>query len=452
MKTLSIVFAAALATLAPSAALAQRHQVKAATQPQAEAAEEVSLAVGETKTLSAKNVKNYSEGVAGVVDVKLTTDGANFIVNGRKPGTTTLLLIFDNGTQHTINLNVFAQSPAAVEKELTQLLEGIEGVHVRRVGAHTVIDGRVSNEADAQRVQQIASLYPGQVQSLVTAGGGVVLAPSGNGTTEQRYLIRIDFYFVQYDKNSSYGVGVGWPASVGGDNVLTSQLALDGLTGTARTATATLTNQPLPRLDIASRHGWAKVLKQATIVTSNGVNATFENGGEQLYSVTQGLTVGVQKVQFGAEVTVLPTYNPDTKNLDVKLNADVSDLTSAASGSTLPGRITSKLQTQISLKLGQALVLSGIRSKSQTTTRSGLPGLSDIPILGFLFGSHSNSELETEGAIFIVPSVITTAATMPKEMVDTALAKFRDYSGDVEDVEAYRKNPGDALDVPGKKK
>jgi len=186
---------------------------------------------------------------------------------------------------------------------------------VRRVGAHIVIDGRVATEADQARVQQIAALYPGQVQALVTVGGGPI-AISGNGDNTQ-YLIRIDFYFVQYDKNSSYGVGVGWPASIGGDGVVESTLAFDALAGVPRTATATLSNQPLPRLDIASRHGWAKVLKQATIVTSNGVNATFQNGGEQLFSVTQGLTVGVQHVTFGAEVSVLPTYNPDTKNLDV---------------------------------------------------------------------------------------------------------------------------------------
>jgi pilus assembly protein CpaC len=182
------------------------------------------------------------------------------------------------------------------------------------------------------------------------------------------------------------------------------------------------------------------------------VSASFENGGEQLYSVTQGLTVGVQHIGFGAEISVLPTYNPDSKNLDVKLSADVSDLTAAASGSTLPGRITSKLNTEITLKLGQAVVLSGIRSKSESHTRSGLPGLSDIPILGLLFGTNAKNELETEGAIFIVPSVITSATSQSKEMVDVALAKFKDYSGDIDGVEAYRKTPGAPLDVPVGKK
>src|SRR5262249_6375667 len=108
--------------------------------------------------------------------------------------------------------------------------------------------------------------------------------------------------------------------------------------------------------------------------------------------------------------------------------------------------------TAISLKLGQAVVLSGIRAKSQQSQREGIPGLVDIPVLGLLFGSHSGSELETEGAIFIVPSLITTAPSMSKEMVDAALGKFKDYGGEIDTVEAYRKDPGATLDVPQKRK
>src|SRR6185312_614504 len=46
------------------------------------ATEEVDLAVGENRTLSATDVANYSEGSPGVADVKLTTDGTQFVVAG----------------------------------------------------------------------------------------------------------------------------------------------------------------------------------------------------------------------------------------------------------------------------------------------------------------------------------------------------------------------------------
>ena len=128
--------------------------------------------------------------------------------------------------------------------------------------------------------------------------------------------------------------------------------------------------------------------------------------------------------------------------------AHVSDLTAAVSGTALPGRTTSKLVTNVSLKLGQSLVLSGIRTNALTHAVQGLPLLSDIPILGLLFGSHSQTELQTEGAIFVVPSIIESVPTSSSELVDIALRKFKQYSGNVDNVNAYDKAPGGSVGIP----
>jgi pilus assembly protein CpaC len=403
---------------------------------------ELSFAVGETRTLPARDVRNYSEGVGGVIDVKLTSDATQFVVTGRKPGSTTLLLIKNDGSSHTINVNVFPRPPQLVEKELSQLLVGMN-VQWRRIGAQIVLDGVVTSEAELKRVQQVSALYPDQVMSLVQ------LAQSGapaSGAVTARYLIRIDFYFVQYDKNSSYAVGIGWPESIGATAV--GSLSYDFLASATRSATATISAQPLPRLDIASRRGWAKVLKQATVITNNGAEANFSNGGEQNFSVNTGLTIGVQSIPFGTQLTVLPVYDPTRRELSLRLVADVSDLTASVSGAMLPGRSTSKLTTNVSLKLGQSLVLSGIRTQSLSHNTSGLPGLSSLPLIGILFGSHSQAKLETEGAIFVVPSVVQTVPTNTAELVGLALSKFDDYDGELETVNAYDKRPGGGVHVP----
>jgi pilus assembly protein CpaC len=407
--------------------------------------DDIAMAVGETKTISARDVKNYSEGVPGIIDVKLTSDASQFVLVGKRAGSTTLLLIKTDGSQRSISVNVFTRSPAVVEKELNQLLQGLN-VKTRRIGAQIVIDGAVENETDLKRVQQIAALYPGQVMSLVqlaSAGGITPISPTGDA---QRHLIRIDFYFVQYDKNSSYGVGIGWPESIGGGSSL--ELSHDLLAGTTRTATASVAGQPLPRLDIASRRGWAKVLKQATVITNNDTKAVFSNGGEQNFPVNTGLTIGIERIEFGVNISVLPSYDPESRELSLKLGADISDLTAAISGTALPGRSTSKLESNVTLKLGQSLVLSGIRTESLTHSVTGLPGLKDIPLLGLLFGSHSESKLQTEGAIFVVPSVIQAPAMQSAELVSLALKKFDDYDGDIDAVKAYDRAPGKPLGVP----
>jgi pilus assembly protein CpaC len=422
-----------------SASYPGRTSAQPAATAAAQATEELSLAVGETVTLSARGVRNYSVAATGIIEVKLTSDARQFVFVGRTPGTTTVLLIHDDQSQKTLNVTVFPRPPQLVEKELAELLSGLS-IQTRRVGAQIVLDGLVPSEADLRRVQQIAALFPEQVTSLVQVSEPGALS----GAAKARSLIRIDFYFVQYDKNSGYGVGIGWPDSIAGS----AAFSYDFIAGATRVATAGVTGQPLPRLDMAARQGWAKVLKQATVITNNDAEATFSNGGEQNFPISAGLTAGVERIQFGTEITVLPHFDADKGELSLRVVADVSDLSAGISGSALPGRLTSKLTTFVSLKLGQSLVLSGIRSQSVTHTTSGLPGLSQIPILGLLFGSHSQSNLETEGAIFVVPSVVHSVPTAAAELVDLALSKFEAYDGDVEAVNAFDKNPGGSAALP----
>jgi pilus assembly protein CpaC len=407
--------------------------------------ETITLAIGETKIVSAKDVRNYSEGVAGIIDIKLTADASQFVIAGKRPGSTTLLLIKNDGSQITLNIDVFLRSPQVVERELSQLLEGLPGVQVRRVGAHIVIDGTVATDGDLKRVAHVASLYPNQVDTLVQLASGGVVGPSGE---PQHYIVRLDFYFVQYDIDTSYTVGIGWPASIGATANLNSNITYNFLDGVPTAATATLSNQPLPRLDMASTTGWAKVLKHATVLANNGVEATFQNGGEQNFAVTTGLGVGLQKIHYGVDLTVTPRYVVSQNEIDLKLDADVSGLIASISGTAIPGRETSKLSTNVTMKIGQSLVLSGIRSESTTHTITGIPFLKDIPVLGVFFGSHNDDTQGTEGAIIIVPSVITAVPTRVAEMVNSSLTKFRDFHGDLSKMNAFDKRPGGGGDVP----
>jgi len=431
------VFATAFATFSiPS--LAQPKGGKSAAE---EHSDEIILAVGETKTLPTRDVANYSVGVEGIIGVSLTGDKSQFVIAGKKVGSTTLLLIKNDGAQITIPITVTARAIAQVEKELQQSLEGTPGVKLRRVGSHFFIEGGVTTEGELKRIAQIASLYPGQVDNLVVVG---------QGGTDRKLLVRLDFFFVQYEKTTSYAVGIGWPQSVGGigtdgQAVFQNRIDYTFLPGGGTTAAqASIVNQPLPRLDIGQQHGWVKVLKQSSVISSNGTQATFSSGGEVNLVAATGLTSSLVKIPFGTNVTVLPRYDSASKEVEVQLDSEVSDLTPAGQGTTLPGRNSTHLSTLVNLKLGQALVLSGIRSRAERHSVAGLPGLSQIPVLGLLFASHNDDTDDIEGAVFIIPSIIETVPKSAVEVIKNALTAYEDYSGEIEKVDSYNKTPPSA--------
>lgn len=414
-------------------AVAQKKGSGAPMKADAPVQQEIGIAVGETRTIPAGDVKQYSEGTPGIADVRLTPDGAKFVIVGQRSGSTSLLMIKNDGTQVNWVINVFSRSPELVERELGQLLEGYPGLRIRRVGARLFIEGGVSNEAEQKRTTQIAALYPGQVESLVTVGTGAI---------DRKLNIRVDFFFVQYDKNSDWQLGISWPGKFGGTAVLQNRVDFNFLKASPlATATASIVNQPLPGLDLASTRGWVKVLKQATVITTNGNEARFDSGGEQNYQIGNGLTTTIMPISFGTNVAVLPRYDPTTRNLEVRVHADIADLTPPGPGTSIPSRNTSKLSTLVFLKLGQSLVLSGIRTRVERRSTEGLIGLSWIPVLGILFGSMRDAWQDVEGAVFIIPSVVESVPRGQFDIVKEAFEQYDDYSGDVRGVKTYQKTP-----------
>jgi pilus assembly protein CpaC len=391
---------------------------------------EFNVSVGENKTLPASDVRSYSEGAKGIAEVKLTPDGNQFVIVGQKPGSTTLLLIMKDGRQVTYVINVFQRAMETVERELRQLLEGTTGIRLRRVGIRFFIEGGVSTEAGLTRIERIAGLYPEQVESLVVLGGAAA---------DRNLNIRVDFFFVQFDRNQSERFGISWPLSIGPG---LGTLQYDALSNSVTTATASIVDQVLPGLDIASTHGWAKVLKHSTVVTANGSEAKFESGGEQNYFVSNDLTASLAQIEFGTRVRALPRFDTQTNELEVRLVAEVMDLTPPVSaGTDLPGRNVSKLEAVVRLKLGQSIVLSGIHSQAERKATSGLPLFSEIPILGALFGSTGRTEDEVEGAMLVVPTVVDAVSRGAREIVDEAAEEYERYSGGLDEANLWDETP-----------
>ena len=66
------------------------------------------LRVGEQKSLSAQGIKSYSEGASGVADIRVTRDQSRFVIVGKQVGTTSLLLIKNDGGQVQYTIRVLA--------------------------------------------------------------------------------------------------------------------------------------------------------------------------------------------------------------------------------------------------------------------------------------------------------------------------------------------------------
>lgn len=326
----------------------------------------VTMVVGEQTTISAEGVRSYSEGAPNVVDVRVTKDGGQFVVVALRPGSTSLLLIFEDG----------------------------------------------------QKVQYAIR---------------VLSSRDDEGAIGDKENVRLDFYFVELSENYSHQIGVGWPANFGGAGAFRLNAAYD-LVDDNLAATAVVANQPLPRLDILQSGGWVRISRHAVLVTANGNEATYSSGGEVNLAIQGALTAEIRRIEFGSLIRVLPRYDANSGRVELLIAADVSDLTDDR-GSGIPGRTVSRLETLVNLEMGQGVMLAGLNAHTDAATKTGLPLLSQIPVLGWLFGSHGNREEETKNVLFIVPTVVDVVRPSARRQIDEALELFEQYDGDLDGVD-----------------
>lgn len=329
----------------------------------------IEIPIGSQQLLPAVGIKSYSEGVSGIVDVRLTPEGTHFIVVGIRLGRTSLLMLTEDGRERLYDLRV--------------------------------------TQPDA-------------------TGPSVDYGP---GTVAARANIRLDVYFVQLNESYGHQLGMGFPGVLGGADLSAS---FDFKSGHFLDTTAVITGQALPQLDLAQSDGWAKVLRRAAVVTANGAEAKFSGGGEVNVPVSGGLGTGLHQIEFGSLIRVRPRYDSESGRIELSVAADVSDLANDH-GTGVPGRNTAALNTLVNLELGQSLVLAGIASDSQARDHTGIPWLSQIPILGGLFGSHSERSEHMRNVIFIVPTVIDALPASAREDIKRALLRYRDYTGDIDE-------------------
>lgn len=327
------------------------------------------LRVGEQKSLSARGVRSYSEGAPGIADIRVTRDQSRFVIVGKSEGTTSLLLIDNDGHQLQYTIRVIS--------------------------------------ADASK---------------------------GFGGREN---IRLDLYFVLIQDRYSHQIGLNWPGNIG-STITPSEasFAIAGGSGqTTQSAFQILPQTFLPSFDLAQAKGWAKMYRQATLVTANGTEAVFTSGGEFNVQVQNNLTVNVQSIEFGTKVSVLPKYEASTGRIELEIVADVSDLDAQRGVHRIPGRITSHLETLVNLELGQSVSLAGIRARTERRGKDGIPGLSQIPFIGALFGTHSRETEDNESYMLVVPSVVEPVSLSQRDRVDEALRVYEKFHGGVDSYE-----------------
>lgn len=141
---------------------------------------------------------------------------------------------------------------------------------------------------------------------------------------------------------------------------------------------------------------------QVPIVTSQGTSSQLQQAG------TSAILQSIQYRDTGVILTVKPTIYAGNQ-VDLEIKQEVSEaVQNNTSGLSTPVINNRTVSTQLSLQDGATVLLGGLIMENASSTSAGIPGLKDIPAIGFLFGTQQVQKTRSELFVFITPYIVSS--------------------------------------------
>ncbi len=355
----------------------------------------------------------------------------------------------------TGNTIFVAQDNPAKRKELEQSV--LKTFYLQNLSQPTELQDVVNAiraVLDVQRVQQLLSQ-----NALVVRGTPDQIALAEklvDDLDKARPEVIVDIAVLQVSKDKSRTLGLSPPTSATvalQSNINTTTPTTTTTTGTTSTGSSsgglelnTLGNLnatdfqvtiPSANLSAVMGDSDTKMLQSPQVRALDNQKATLKIG-ERVPVATGSFQPGIggvginplvntqfQYLDVGVNIDVTPHVHAD-REVTLKITMEISSVVGQSSigGISQPIIGQKKIEHEIRLKDGESSLIGGILDDSQTKSLSGIPGLAQIPILGYFFGQRTQDHAQDETVFAITPHIIrgTTVSELNQRQIEIGTA------------------------------
>ncbi|HEX4757502.1 MAG TPA: secretin N-terminal domain-containing protein, partial [Terracidiphilus sp.] len=263
-----------------------------------------------------------------------------------------------------------------------------------------------------------------------------------NDLDKARAEVVVDIAVMEVSKNFERNLGIAWPSSFGialqppCTSSSTTGCSTTSGTGTGTGSTSTTVSPTLYDLAHLKASNFAvtvgsatlnllltdsntKVLQSPRIRATDDQKATMKIGsripiatGSYQTGAATAVVSSLVNTQFqyqdvGVNIEMTPTVHFDHDvTLKVKIEVTSQSGSVTISGVTEPILSQRVIDQVIRLREGEASILGGIENNQETQNWTGIPGLSSIPILKYLFGSKDHTIADDDIVFVVVPHIV----------------------------------------------
>lgn len=241
--------------------------------------------------------------------------------------------------------------------------------------------------------------------------------------------VSIEAKIIDASSNFSRALGIQWGLTTGQNNVvLRGNQDAGSITGSSHEGTLVNLKAANPtsgvdilvgrlpgnaslqmQLSAAEATGAIRIISKPNVTTINNKQASISSGLTIYVKVESGTDEGptLQEINTGIELKVTPqiTLNHMIKMV-IEATESEADFSRTVDG--IPAIINNKAETTVLIPDGETAVIGGLLKVKTTKDRKKVPGLGDVPVLGWLFKNTTKTKNNNELMIFITPRILDT--------------------------------------------
>lgn len=160
------------------------------------------------------------------------------------------------------------------------------------------------------------------------------------------------------------------------------------------------------RLSALENRGDGRILSSPKVLTLDNTPARIEQGVSIPFLSVSAAGTQTQFVDATLRLEVTPHVTNDNRILmDVKVTDNAPD-PSVVAANGQPGIRRNEAESRVLAMDGDTIVIGGIFTRAATENLSGVPWLSEIPLLGFMFKNNLRTDQRRELLVFITPRIV----------------------------------------------
>jgi pilus assembly protein CpaC len=360
------------------------------------------------------------------------------VVDGRlmllaeSPGITSLVVWNEKGIALQTTVRVAKSDVIISVEQLRKVLQPVAGLRIQPVGPNIVLSGVVHRD-----------MVP-VIKSATSDLSNVVDTTSIDEGDALKKTIHFKVQIMEMTRTGQESLGIAWDSQFNGPQI--GGQALFGTSGAAAAATgatnfflAGIASNIASKINFAVNNGDAFILATPELNTRSGGVATFLAGGEVPVPKAGALgTTDVDYKPYGIKLNIKPVV--DANNIiTASLEAEISQLDPSVSYGGFPGFLTRKTTSDISLRAGETLAISGLVSSDALNASDGMPFLRALPIIGRLFRSDSFRSKKSDLVIFVTPLISDPSLSPNADLLgraDRFDQRYREQYGDPSPLDA----------------